>query len=204
MAFAGEGLRESRRRRRLFLAGSASLALLLLGWIAFSGIFRVRRLSVITSPTGARIFLDDAELGISPLRDVRIPRKGRILRLEKPGFQSLEHGLRGEDRALELNLVPKPLELAIASDPQGAEVFLNGAFKGLTPLPELKVPGEGNHRLLVKKSGFEPWAMTIGRDHRPPARVFLHRVAKGGARAKESGFWEGVKDRTKRLFGGKG
>ena len=77
-------------------------------------------------------------------------------------------------------------------------------FKGLTPLPELQVPGEGTHRLLVKKSGFEPWNMAISRDHRPPERIALHRAARGGARAKDPGFWEGVKDRTKRLFGGKG
>ncbi len=199
---AGKGSRPFPAGRALLL-GIAILALLL-GGAWYKGFFSLRRLSVTTSPPGARVFLDDVELGRSPFRDLRIPRKGRILRLEKPGYQSLEHGLRREDRSLELNLFPEPLNLVIASDPPGAEVLLNGAFKGLTPLGELQVPGEGAHRLLVRKSGFETWTMTVTREHLPPRHITLRRAPKGAAKAKESGFWEGVKERTKHLFGAKG
>ncbi len=201
LAFGGEHSRRFKARRRIFLLGVAALALLMVGWAGFAGVFTARRLSVSSSPAGVHVFLDERDLGSTPIVDVRIPRKGRLLRLEKPGYLSLEHGLRGEDRALELHLVPKPLDLAIVSDPAGAEVFLNGSLKGLTPLGELQVPGEGAHRLLVRKNGFEAWTMTVTREHLPPERIALRPAPKA---AKAPGFWGSVKDRAKKIIGGKG
>lgn len=201
LAFAGEGYRRIRSERRWLLGmlGAVGILLLLGAWLG--GFLGSRRLSVSTSPGDALVFLDGKELGRTPIVDAKIPRKARLLRLEKPGFSSLEHGLRKEDRNLELILLHEPLHLAIASDPAGAEVFLNGALKGLTPLSELQVPGDGSHKLLLRKNGFEPWSMSVSRDHLPPKHIALTRALKG--KAKESGFWSSVKDRAKKMLGGK-
>jgi|GEM_PF-528056 len=202
LAYAGEGFRRFKTSQRAYLVGLASLALLLLGWAWFGGLLGARRLSVSTSPTGVRVFVDETELGSTPLLDARIPRRARLLRLEKPGYLSLEHGLRREDRVLELNLVPEPMSLAITSDPIGAEVFLNGALKGLTPLGELQVPGEGAHKLLVRKNGYETWTTTVSREHLPPERIMLKPAPRGGAKGKEPGFWGSVRDRAKKILSG--
>lgn len=50
-------------------------------------------------------------------------------------------------------------EIAIASTPAGAEIELDGAFVGGTP-STLGVP-QGEHTIIVKKSGFKPWERKI-------------------------------------------
>lgn len=49
----------------------------------------------------------------------------------------------------------------VKSEPAGAEVYLNGVFKGITPLNVIKVP-EGEHFLRLEKDGYLPWGKVVG------------------------------------------
>jgi serine/threonine-protein kinase len=159
-----------------------------------------RSLQVESTPAGAKVFVDGREVGTTPLQGARVPRGAQLLRLEKPGFQALERGLRPEDRRLALDLVPEPMAVSLDSDPQGAEVFVNGVLRGVTPLEDLQIPGEGSHRLQVRKAGFEPWNATVSRAHRPPAKVALRRAGEPRKhRAEEPrkpGFFRGLWDKV--------
>ncbi len=46
--------------------------------------------------------------------------------------------------------------MQIKSDPTGAEIFINGVYKGVTPLNVGKIP-EGEHFIRIEKDGYVPW-----------------------------------------------
>jgi hypothetical protein len=48
----------------------------------------------------------------------------------------------------------------VKSNPTAAEVYLNGVFKGITPLTLVKVP-EGVHFIRVEKDGYTPWGQQV-------------------------------------------
>lgn len=62
------------------------------------------------------------------------------------------------------------VQVAIESRPEGAEVLLDGAFIGTTPLLEYRVaPGE--HQLEFRLAGYRPWVRTIRISPGAPTRV---------------------------------
>jgi serine/threonine-protein kinase len=201
LAYAGEGMRRIRTGRRglLWTLGILGILLLLGAWSG--GFLSARRLSLSSSPSGARVFLDGQELGETPIVEAKISRKARMLRLEKAGFVPLYQVLQREDRMLNLVLHPEPLVLSITSEPVGAEVFLDGALKGITPMTGLQAPGGSPHTLLLRKTGYEPWSMNVSRVQLPPASIALKREAKP-PKPKEPGFWDSVRKRAKKIIGG--
>jgi PEGA domain-containing protein len=48
----------------------------------------------------------------------------------------------------------------VKSTPPAAEVYLNGVYKGITPLTLVKVP-EGTHFVRMEKDGFLPWGQRV-------------------------------------------
>jgi len=178
-------LRPSYPRLALFAAGI--IALVVLGFWGFPRIF-VRHLSVQSFPAGAQAFVDDKPVGITPIPDVKVRRDAHVLRLERKGYQTLEHAIGPEDHVLMLNLMPEAFRLYLKSDPMGSEVLLDGVLMGITPVEGLEVSGGGSHRLMVRKAGYETWSASISRDHRPPSQVRLKKLEE------KKPFW-------KRLFG---
>lgn len=163
--------------RALLGLGLGGILVLLLAWLGVS-LWGRHRVDVGSSPSGAKVFLDDRLLGETPLVGVSVSASNRILRVEKPGYLTVERALRQEDRAITVQLLPEPLRFNLESDPPGAEVLVNGVLRGLTPLKDLQVPGEGQHRLVVRKPGFEPFAMGFNRDRLPPEKVNLKRAPR--------------------------
>ena len=142
------------------------------GFVALSP----RLLSVQTTPAGARVIVDEVSLGITPLTDTRIPKGARTLRLEKRGYQSLEQPIPKGEREVRLNLVPLVTRLDLITEPAGAEVFLDGLLVGSTPVTGLEVSTAEVQRLLIKKSGFEPWSMSISSGKRPPSMIRMKKL----------------------------
>ncbi|MDP1831908.1 MAG: serine/threonine-protein kinase [Geothrix sp.] len=180
-------------RARWYWAGGALTAGLLV-WAAFFRSGPSRVLSIESRPAGAEVFLDGTPLGRTPLRQVVVKGKAETLRLEKPDFLPLEVRIQAEDRDLSLRLQPAPFEVAVASEPPGAEVFLDGEPKGRTPL-SVPVPGEGTHQLRLTLEGHQPWS-AIPERHKPlpdPVRLQKLRARKapeGDGKIKK--FFKGI------------
>ena len=66
------------------------------------------------------------------------------------------------DDGQRFTLTPEPTILALRTDPPGAEIFLDGALKGITPLERLVMASEGSHTLFVRKKGYQPWSLNLG------------------------------------------
>lgn len=194
LALGGEA-RALRRRPLLPMALGAALLLAMAAWGLGTGRFLPRRLSVSSQPAGAQVWLDGRSLGTTPVERARIPRKALRLRVEKDGFVPLDLELKADDRILQLDLAAKPLQMRIETQPEGAEVFLDGELRGVTPMAALRVPAEGSHRLFVRKPGYEPWSGMVGKGEPPPERITLKRASKA---SPKPGFWGQVR---KKLFG---
>ncbi|AKI98243.1 hypothetical protein IX53_03920 [Kosmotoga pacifica] len=119
-------------------------------------------LAVNTTPSGARIYIDGSYYGTSPLR-VSLAGGTHLVSLYKPGYILLTKlvNIRAGATAY-LNVALSAVEqftLNIDSDPSGAGVYIDGTFKGYTPLT-IKLPA-GVHKLEVEKKDYERYSETL-------------------------------------------
>ncbi len=191
VALALKGTLQGRPRRiRWPLGVGAAFLTVVLGWGFGTGRFLPRRLAVTTEPSGAEVWVDGKRLGTTPLESRRIPRGATRVLVKKDGYLSVERALGAQDRRVHVDLVPQTMTLRIETLPGGAEVFLDGVLRGLTPIEALHVPAEGVHRLLIRKPGFEPWTGIVGKGQTIPETIVLKRHAKPMPPAEpEVGFW---------------
>ncbi|WLT30021.1 serine/threonine-protein kinase [Geothrix sp. PMB-07] len=181
-------------RRFPWYWAAGALGAVLIGLVAFFRPAPSRVLSIDSRPGGAEVYLDGTPLGRTPLRQVVVKGKVDVLRLEKPDHLPLEVRLKAEDRALSLRLLPAPFEVAVASEPPGAEVALDGEAKGRTPL-SVQVPGEGAHQLRLTLEGHEPWSVIPERRKPLPDPIQLQKLRgkKAGPRdGKIKKFFKGI------------
>lgn len=86
----------------------------------------------------------------------------RLLEVSSHGYQPLTQSLgdfRGMDEA-SVQLVRAPFEAEIASDPTGAEVWLDGQLVGATPVTTTVTPDAGAW-VVLRKEGFRPVERTL-------------------------------------------
>lgn len=132
-----------------------------------------RSLDVFTSPPGAEVQVDGKRLGRTPLSKARVRGRHNLLRLELRGYQPLSRQLGPQDTVLFFTMEPLPWTLAVVTEPPGAEVFLNGARVGLTPLPALPIPAEGEQELVLRLEGHEAWRARLDRNAPFPETIRL-------------------------------
>jgi serine/threonine-protein kinase len=179
-------------RTRWLWGGGALIAVLGLGFFAFRP-EPSRVLSIESRPGGAEVFLDGTSLGRTPLRQVVVKGKADLLRLEKPDYLPLAYRLKAEDRDLALRLQLAPFQVQVASEPAGAEIFLDGEPRGKTPAA-IEIPGEGSHQLRLDLEGYQPW-LAVPERHKAlpdPIRLQKHRGKKGSGDGKIRKFFKGI------------
>ena len=116
----------------------------------------IGRMEIVTKPRGARVFIDDQEVGTTPYRLER--EAGRYqLRPELPGYIPVEENIsveRQSNTRSEFTLAARPGSVTIESEPAGAQVLVEGVKKGVTPCkPENLAPG--NYRVSVSLEGYD-------------------------------------------------
>ena len=120
-------------------------------------------LVVDSRPTGAEVYLDGRLRGRTPLTLSVNPGRHEV-ELRLPGYQPYKATVNpkpGERVQVFAQLVPEPRRgtLSVASTPSGAEVYVDGALRGRTPL-SLSLP-EGRYGVEVRLSGYEPYRATV-------------------------------------------
>lgn len=122
----------------------------------------------------AKVFVDDKEVGTTPIENLVVKKGQRKVRLESkegivyesvfdflPGYPVLIRRDLGIDNVFSAGLdawVEKSKGgtlLSIISDPSGAKVFIDGAELGVTPFSTDKLT-EGAYEIRVEKEGYEP------------------------------------------------
>ncbi|HUV36619.1 MAG TPA: PEGA domain-containing protein [Patescibacteria group bacterium] len=173
----GEGLVPVRRRRRVAaIALAATAVVITVAALIYSfnmreevkrrGVVAPRdstRLTVMTAPPGAQVFLDRTLVGESPVTDI-VPAGASALRVTLAGYRDYEDSIRLEkDVPLErtVALVERRGSLAVASTPPGAGIELDGEPTGReTPCTFDDLSVNRLHSVVLKLPGF--YAREIG------------------------------------------
>lgn len=149
---------------------------------------RVAVVSAVTEPSGATLFVDRIELGSvgrSP-REVAVTAGEHTLIARLEGHREARHtweGALGEREEAAITLEPILGTLIVRSEPNGAEVFVEGAGEplGTTPL-EVSLP-VGPARVTVRHRGYSEGTRAVAITEAAPVtlRLSLSRLASASA-----------------------
>lgn len=112
--------------------------------------------TLATEPPGARVLIDGMEAGTTPLT-AQVEAGERVMKIELAGYKPAERGLTviaGEPVEL------PPIELSeadgimtLSTTPAGANVTVDGQFRGRTPL-EIEITPGVSHEISLAKPGY--------------------------------------------------
>ena len=118
---------------------------------------------VQVEPEGASVTLDGSFLGEAPVLVPQLSAGRHKFAFEAAGFKASafeDDFAAPEPRLVRIALQPATASLEISSEPTGAEVSVNGAPRGRTPVSVTSVP-EGDVAVEVRAGGFAPWSRTL-------------------------------------------
>jgi hypothetical protein len=155
-------------------------------------------LVVTTVPTGATLFVDGDEAGVTPVALAELePGSEHAVRLTKPGYEDLEQSVTvpapGARTEVQLHLVRSPdlSSIRLESDPPGAEVLQNGELlAGLrTPVAEHTLQLGQSYSFTLRLPGYVPETVTVTAraGTTPPMSV---KLRKGGVLTVQTGLPE--------------
>ncbi|MEM4298299.1 MAG: PEGA domain-containing protein, partial [Nitrososphaerota archaeon] len=153
---------------------------------------RVGWLTVITDPPGASVTITEPKrpLGTTPLIDIPLDRGSYNLMMEREGYEPYETAIAltyGGRERIEAKLQRSVGHLRVSTDPQGARIFLNGQYRGDSPIVLKDVP-TGNYEIRLEKSGYD---IFVGR-----VSVNRNEIASCIQRLSTAGTREWLKRRT--------
>lgn len=139
------------------------------------------QIRVTTVPPGATVECDGVRHDQTPLTLQNLAPGKHLIVVNKEGFQEARRtvALLAGNAAVEIKLEPLRGLLLVHSNPPGADVTIDGAFHGQTPLlmPDFPL---GNHRLLMMKPGFLPRELAVQVADRIPQKVSADLVSDTG------------------------
>jgi len=127
--------------------------------------------SIVSNPSGADVYANGVYIGRTtsgyPLIYNQVSPGSYTVVLKKEGYQDFQRTqtvAAGQSYELACNLVPVPNpttgSIAVTSSPYGAEVYINNAFKGLSPLT---IDGftPGAYSALLRLDGYQDWQSSV-------------------------------------------
>lgn len=138
------------------------------------------RLSVRTTPPGARVFVDGRDRGRTPASIRDVSRGAHRVRLVHEGYATEERRVtinashpaqtmtvaltrtRQADAPAKGRASSSALagSLSVDSRPPGAKVFIDGKLAGATPLVVPQI-GAGEHAVRLEHDGYQPWSSPV-------------------------------------------
>jgi len=122
------------------------------------------QLSVITSPSGADVYVNNAYVGRSPL-NVTLEGGTKNLRIERSGYETYSETFvldRSISKSITLTPQVRDYKLNVTSSPSNALVYINGSYQGRTPL-NLTLR-EGSYTVRVTADGYEDFSTSVSLD----------------------------------------
>ncbi|ACS33484.1 DUF2341 domain-containing protein [Thermococcus gammatolerans] len=119
-------------------------------------------LTVHTSPSGAKVYVDGKYIGTTPIENYQLSIGHHVVKLSKDGYISQEVGvLINPEETTKINraLVPEHATLTIESEPSGARVYINSVNRGKTPLSLNLSPG--TYSVEVALEGYKPYKTSV-------------------------------------------
>ncbi len=126
-------------------------------------------ISLSSSPSGASIFLDGNYVATTPMTIESIEAGSHTITLKYSGYQNWSQNIyvvAGQTIPISaaLTLQPTPASttgsISVSSSPSGASIFLNGNFKGTTPMT-IKDVEAGSYSITLRLTGYQDWSQSI-------------------------------------------
>ncbi len=128
-------------------------------------------IDVVSYPAGADVFLDDKYQGKTPSAGVytisNVPVGSHTVRVALSGYQDYTTGVvvsgattSHVSAALQPGQASTTGSIAVTSSPSGAEVYIDNAYKGITPLTVDGVAA-GTHAVRVALAGYGDWSTSV-------------------------------------------
>ena len=116
--------------------------------------------SITTEPSvAARLFVDDQEVAVLPAEVVLVEPGERRLRIVADRYLEFATVLEVEGREvkqlLNVNLEPAWGDVTTATQPAGAEIFIDDEEVGTTPATVPVMAGK--RQIVLRKDGYKPW-----------------------------------------------
>lgn len=118
---------------------------------------------ISSEPDEATIYLDENYVGISPKTINDIPTGIHSITLKKDGYYDWDSEIeiiKGRtvsiNARMETREIPYDGSINIQSTPSNAEVYIDGVFKGYTPLVVREL-GPNNYHISLKLAGYQDW-----------------------------------------------
>ena len=118
-------------------------------------------LTINSTPPGAKVYINSTYKGETPLTLNLSPGTYEV-KLIKEGYQEYTTTVTlsaGESKTLNIDLTPNYAHLTIKSDPSGAKVYINGNYKGKTPLTLELEPR--TYDVKLTKQDYEEYTTTV-------------------------------------------
>ncbi len=140
------------------------------------------QIRVVTDPPGASIVCDGIPQEQSPCTMARLPAGVHIVAATKAGYREARRSVplfEGQRVAIEMKLEQLNGLVLVESSPAGAQVTVDGAFRGATPFFLADLP-LGEHRFAFVAPGHLQKEVDIQLDDRIPLRVAAELVPDAG------------------------
>ena len=124
---------------------------------------RKASLNIRSFPSGATVFLDDQQVGTTPLVLSRVVPGTHVIQISLPGWEvwkGSSTAVRGSTTQVIANMAHAAYSLVVTSTPPGATVGLDGATKGITPLTVAGLKPR-NYALVVSLKGYATISRTV-------------------------------------------
>ncbi|KAF5055821.1 PEGA domain protein [anaerobic digester metagenome] len=123
-------------------------------------------IQVRTSPEGATVVLDGIDLRTSPVTFANVNAGTHTIIASRDGYQSVSRSVQvsaGQTAQVDITLNPIGPSYGsarIQSVPSSADVYIDGLYRGATPVTIGNL-GIGTHNVLLRHAGFQEYSTTI-------------------------------------------
>ncbi len=120
------------------------------------------RIVINSTPPGASVAVGGVSRGITPFTIETIPSGKHQMSLTMKGYEPYIDEITvepGDRREFNIALTPLPGSLVVASRPSQARIYLNGQFKGESPISITNISA-GEYILRAELRGYEPMTKT--------------------------------------------
>ena len=133
-------------------------------------------ISVISNPQGAKVYLDNAYKGNTPLNIRNVATGRHNIRIMLSGYEEWSRDITVSTSQVERISVDLKTQraygsLSIHSDPNGADIYLNDKYEGLTPL-NLQNISAGTYTVKISLPGYKEWVDEVLVSASRTARVY--------------------------------
>lgn len=131
-----------------------------------------------SEPSGAKISVDGEAVGVTPA-SIEVIQGYRAIDVKKDGFKGFESNLdviAGIDTALPKIILEKADgTVSVGSNPSGANLTVNGRYRGQTPVSLTLAPKQ-DYTLVLSKAGYQPFERKLKLN--PEQDITLHESLK--------------------------